>query len=756
MKKSIQFFLLCFLVNGLTLFAQQKTYNLYFDNKSPQLKFGIDEIKIELEKQGINTQSNSISKFRSNSNSYSIVFSFSKTQTKDICTVLGIKIAEFTKPQSYSIRKVQTSNKTTIAVLAIDDNAAMYGALDIAEAIRLGTLNELQNSDKSPFVENRGIKFNMSLDMRSPTYSDRNDANQQNIPEMWSMDFWKEMLDEMARDRYNVISLWSLHPFPSMVKVPEFPDVALNDVWRKTAPDKEDLSGNKSNNIPLVMTEGHEIVKKITIDEKIKFWQDVMQYGKDRGVTFYLFTWNIFTHGTDGKYGITDDQNNEKTIAYFRASTREMVKTYPLLAGIGITAGEHMQDLKGEYSNENWLWNTYGLGVSDALKAEPNRKFRLTHRFHLSSQSEILNAWKDFPGDFDFSFKYLYAHMYSDTKSEFIKPALQYIAAGMKMWLELRNDDIYSFRWGDPDFAREFINNLPSEDKLAGFYMGPDGYCWGREFLSTEPENPRQLVMKKQWLSFMLWGRLSFDPTIPNTHFQKVLAVRFPKVPADKLYRASCEASKIFPEITRFFWGDIDVKWFPEACVTRGTFYTVKDFIMQGTMPGTDDINIKIWRGLKLNGEKIIGKTPLDVAASLQSYAKTTLALVDELRKIPSNNKELRITLGDYEAFAHLGNYYAEKILGAANIALYDTTMVVAQKMEAINHLEKALDHWKKYATIYCKQNLQPIQYGRAGLVDIPGKLTKEVANDILLVKNWQTGSITGPVVKRKELNFRP
>jgi hypothetical protein len=39
----------------------------------------------------------------------------------------------------------------------------------------------------------------------------------------------------MARHRYNVLSLWSLHPFPSLVKVPEFPDVALDDVWRTRA-----------------------------------------------------------------------------------------------------------------------------------------------------------------------------------------------------------------------------------------------------------------------------------------------------------------------------------------------------------------------------------------------------------------------------------------------------------------------------------------------------------------------------------------
>ena len=51
---------------------------------------------------------------------------------------------------------------------------------------------------------------------------------------MWSFDFWKEYIDNLAKYRFNYVSLWSLHPFPSMVKVPEYPDVALEDVQRST------------------------------------------------------------------------------------------------------------------------------------------------------------------------------------------------------------------------------------------------------------------------------------------------------------------------------------------------------------------------------------------------------------------------------------------------------------------------------------------------------------------------------------------
>ena len=51
-----------------------------------------------------------------------------------------------------------------------------------------------------------------------------------NVTEMWSMDFWSRYLDQMARHRYNTLSLWSESPFPSLVRVPEYPNTALADV----------------------------------------------------------------------------------------------------------------------------------------------------------------------------------------------------------------------------------------------------------------------------------------------------------------------------------------------------------------------------------------------------------------------------------------------------------------------------------------------------------------------------------------------
>jgi len=425
----------------------------------------------------------------------------------------------------------------------------------------------------------------------------------------------------MARHRYNVLSLWSLHPFPSLVKVPEFPEVALNDVWRTRAKLDDTFHFHGTDMVRPNMLADHEVVKRITIDEKIEFWRWVMQQAADRGIRVYAFTWNVFTFGAAGKHGITDNLNNPITKKYFRASMREMVKTYPLLAGVGITAGENMPKEMESKAKEAWLWDTYGEGVRDALKDDPKREFGMIHRFHWTAQGDILDAFKDYPGTVEFSFKYSVAHMYSITKPNFIQPLIENIAPGRKTWLTVRNDDIYTFRFGDPAYARDYIANIPPPDKISGFYMGPDGYTWGRDFLERNPSpGPRPLVMEKQWYSFMLWGRLAYDPSLSDAHFERALAARHPGAPSHALFRALQGASQVMPVTTRFFWGDIDLKWFPEACLSHPRskgFYTVRHFMEGITMPGSDVLPIRDWRIRLLGRKPMDGTTPLEIAADL-------------------------------------------------------------------------------------------------------------------------------------------
>ena len=386
MKRSLLSIAFVLLYVATSLPAPGSETGLFYRPGVPQADFAAAEICAALQSAGQASTAAALENLSQATQTVRIAIAASPEEARSLATTLKLEggVPDL-GAESYALRKVNSSNQTTYAVLAADASGAMYGGLDVAEAQRLGTLDALVSDSRvhSPFIANRGIKFNIPLDFRTPTYSDRATASQANIPEMWSMDFWRAHLDEMARDRYNVLSLWSLHPFPSLVKVPEFPDVALDDVWQG----KPDANGRFTN---------HEVVRKLSIDEKIAFWRDVMRYANERGIAVYLFTWNVFTDGANGKYGITDSMTNSTTVAYTRASVRELVKAYPLLAGIGITAGEHMPGSNDE-QKERWLWSTYGEGVRDALGPKPQRTFRLIHRFHQTGFERAGPAISRFP-----------------------------------------------------------------------------------------------------------------------------------------------------------------------------------------------------------------------------------------------------------------------------------------------------------------------------------------------------------------------
>ena len=169
MRKSIYLSILGLLLSILSLSAQINTCRLYFDDKIPQVLFGAKEIKNELSKRGIETLENSIASFGAKSGSLSILISSSEKDNGNISKITGGTIPVLNSSQSYSLRTKKTVEGKLLAVLAGDANGAMYGSLDIAEAIKLGALDNIKNCDKTPFIENRGIKCISPLDLRTPT-----------------------------------------------------------------------------------------------------------------------------------------------------------------------------------------------------------------------------------------------------------------------------------------------------------------------------------------------------------------------------------------------------------------------------------------------------------------------------------------------------------------------------------------------------------------------------------------------------------
>ena len=172
------------------------------------------------------------------------------------------------KPEGFSIKRM-SGNKT--AVISRDNTGAMYGLMDLAEQFQMGkSLSTIEEKTINPATEFRGIKFNL------PWNSYRTDQSLQiHESTVRDLNYWKGFLDMMAENRFNALTLWSLHPFSYMIRAKNFPDACP---WS---------------------------------DAELKnwqhFWHELFRMAADRGIRTYVFSWNIMVSPSFAeKYGLAE------------------------------------------------------------------------------------------------------------------------------------------------------------------------------------------------------------------------------------------------------------------------------------------------------------------------------------------------------------------------------------------------------------------------------------------------------------------
>lgn len=705
------------------------TVHLQIDESIPPLSFAASELRSALKRAG-----------------------YRVTKQQQAQQRISIEVVEQPVSKGYQVAADESSYRVTGA----SAREAMYGGLELAEWLDLGRPIWLKGTRlQEPYLQKRGLKFNIPLDARTPSYDDSGDAAQRNILEMWNMDFWTAYLDDMARYRYNALTLWNPHPFPSMVKMPDYPRVALDDVCVTTLKPtgKENEWGEPQLVAENVMTH-LRVAKRISIDDKIAFWKQVMQHATNRGIDLYFITWNICpnsvaravkpdyrTYGINvaeekpGKHGVTHQIDNPKTIQYVRDSVKAFLLTYPQVKGIGVTAGEHMPK-DWENNREQWLWDTYGEGILDAKREQPERIVEFIHRVWYSDLDQIMAFWGKYPDPFSLSFKYAKARLYSSPNIPFADKQIEQMKPlGLKSWWNLRNDDIYVYRWGDPDYVRDFLKHF-QRDQTEGYHMGSDGYVWGREFVSRQPKSPqRELEISKHWYNFMMWGRLGYDPNLDRHFFESKLAERYPKADAKQLYATWQVASKIVPQVNRFYWQNWDHMWSVECSLGHVEgFHEVTKFVDNPTMEGSGILNVRNYVKATLANNKVTKITPPQVADQLDKFAQAAIQGADQLEK-GAPNRDLAATLVDIRAMAWLGRHYADKIRAAVSLGFLQETGNETYRTQGIQHMTASYQDCMQYAklslTHYHEQML-----ARPGPLSWT-QMTQSVKADIELIKSW-------------------
>jgi hypothetical protein len=678
MKKQITTFAASILVLVLPPTTLAETVGVFFDPAVEQIKFAAGDVMSALEKQKFTVEMLPLTSLNNSYPNRKVVIAQESNAAATVALAAqgGSKVSGLGE-QAYALRTTESPQKSFWA-LGGDANGAMYGGLQIAENLAFNQFKGSYNSEESPAILKRGIKFNLPLDKSSVTYESAgkvSDSAKQAIPNVWDFSFWTAWFDEMARQRYNVVSVWNNHPFTAMIKMADYPDVAIQNV-----------------------TGYNGYSKVMSIDEKIAHWKKVMAYAKTRGFDYYLVNWNIWTDGATGKYGITDDREkaatNQANIDYFRKCMITLLETYPDLDGFGVTQGEHMS--KNRADDSMFLAKTYGAGMADYARRHPERKLRFIHRWHMADFSEMKKNFAELMAlpnvTFDMSYKYSKAHMYATAVPGWM--ASNEIDAikknDLKCWQEVRNDSFHFVHWGDPEFARAYLKGLPGQgDWFRGFLLGADGFCPTRVFYSKDSVTRGILEVQRRWYMSMLWGRLAYNPDTPDAVFKNYMARMYPEVSSEKLFDAWSKASRGLPKATELIHGTmkLDFQWWPEACQSHKGFVTAAQFSDAEPGKGSTLCSIADSAANRCNG----GKSSYALADEIEADASSALTGVAKMSA--ASNPDLGLTLNNIKAMSYLSIYYSYKIRGA-------THLKGNEKDKARDALGTAYCWWMKYSNL--------------------------------------------------------
>ncbi|TVY11027.1 hypothetical protein [Paenibacillus cremeus] len=660
---------------------------LIFDHKDEVIRFGVDQIKKSLERNDV----------------YYIEQFAQQGTALDPST--GIVISKLSTPrgqkQKYDDQAFGiTRTGGVIRIEGSDSRGVMYGCLEWAERLGRGAdLNDGELLTQKPALGIRGIKYNLPY---APF--DSGDPFVLNEQTCMDIEFWKSYIDMLALNRYNCLSLWSEHPYHLMVVSPKF---------RAANPFSD-----------------------VEIDRNIRMFRELFRHAANRGIDIFLFTWNIrlipeAARGL-GLPEIVGDHGNmyddlihrvglplnrfrgqsEIVRDYIREMVLQILITYPELKGLGTSASEWM-DGSG-YEREQWIIETY----VEAIK-QSGRDIPFIHRTNMQNAGkEIKDMVQPLfdPSQFYISWKYSNAHCYSHPEPQFEKLWQAWEGIDLEttqVLYTVRNDDVFSHRWGDPAYVRDYVKGM-LKPYIKGFYWGSDGYLWGRDFQHADYGHKTWTYdFERHLYQFQLWGRLAYNPDTEAAVWPYLLREHYGPAHAPDFVDALQQASRIIPAVNRLFWIDYDFQWHAESCLSQVSgFKTVVDFVHGKAMPGVGVMSIREYALAEAEGGlkealAAYGENPADILRILQEASAETERMADrledELGELRGGHAEC--TLYDLRAYVEMGRYYACKFTAALELNRFELSGRAAHKDKAVAALEQAVAHWEKLGYYWSLHN---------------------------------------------------
>ena len=581
-----------------------------------------------------------------------------------------------------------------ISIYGGDDRGMIYGALALVEALRHGrSLTQIEHTEEHPHLEFRGIKYNLPWETYRPS-----SALDQHYDTARDLKYWEAFLDMMVENRFNVISLWNLHPYTFMVRPKNFPEASP---WSE----KEQAAWQR-------------------------LYREIFRMAKERALDTYIVHWSIFVSREFAQahdvakvnfyphYYVPGD-TSEIVRRYLRESVKQVLEEYPDLDGIGISHGEGMAEMT-PLERQQWMDDVLIAGMLDA-----NRPVKLIHRVPFSSGTssepgvsknveEVTRAAMEklddrFDGPIWVEMKFNWSHAHSTPKlvkvhggelgdTYFSPPPKNY-----KITWQARNEDFFALRWGVPRFIRDHIALNGAPDYVGGYFIGSETYIPALDyFTASKAPVDWTWAFERQWLFYALWGRLLYDPETPDSAFEAEFVRRYGDK-ARNLLQAYSLASATQLRLASLYDSKWDFTLYGEGFLAlqdeTTKYISVDRLIAQPTMdPSYVSVRDYV-ETLARGGAFAAGRiTPDKLIEMLERDNREALRIVQDIDV--SDDMSLLYEVADVKTWAHLGLHLADKLRGAVALHTYRISGGEEHKRAATEHLARALAHWDEVVKI--------------------------------------------------------
>ncbi|MCS7032634.1 MAG: hypothetical protein NZ561_01415, partial [Phycisphaerae bacterium] len=575
------------------------------------------------------------------------------------------------RPEGFAISR--DPEAAEIRIIGGDSSGAMYGCLELARLIqKAGSVpNRLSIVEHGPQFTLRGPAIGLQKTFILPGRKVYEyPITPELFPFFYDREHWTEYLDFLWVNRFNTLFLWSGHPFSSLVRSSEYPDVLEVD--------------------------------EATFHENVRTYRWLADECDRRGIWLVQSFYSILLpqplaqrHGLDTQLSAP----NEVAADYTRNAIAAFVREYPNV-GLMPCLGEALVGIENQ---KFWLNEVILAGIKAGMAAAGlTEQPPVVVRTHATDARQIMPA----------ALK-VYRNLYTEAKfngeslttweprgvRQSLHQAMSALGATHVVNVHILAN-LEPFRYGAQRFIRKCMQAARDRLGARGLHLYPLTF-WDWPF---SPDRPPLRQIDRDWIWFESWARYAWNPDIDEHEDRNYWITRLTEHfgsagAAERILNAYNDAGECAPRLLRRFG------------ITEGNRQTLSlgMTLDQLTAPEKYRPFPELWESQSPPGERLQefverewkklpheGETPVTIISEVLDFASRAQAAVESAAGLVTLNRpEFERLRNDVHCIAAMSRCYAAKAKAAIAVLQFNFSRDVADLEQAAEHLADSLQHFR-------------------------------------------------------------